>query len=55
MAAVANKGVSGLSHVSTTPKRNAFQIPTYNEERNAREIENFFWKFEAYFGAVHHG
>ena len=52
MVAMANasNGVSG--QVSTTPKVNALQTPTYNGARNAREIDNFFWKFEAYFGAV---
>ena len=51
-AAVANMGASGSSQVSTIPKGNALPTPTYNEARNAREIDNFFWKFEAYFGAT---
>ena len=48
----ANMGVSGPSQVSPTPKGSALQTPTYNGARNAREINNFFWKLEAYFGAV---
>ena len=38
--------------MSTTPRVNAIQTPTYNGARNAREIDNFLWKFEDYFGAV---
>jgi len=45
-------GFSGPSQLSPTPKGHALQTPTYNGARNAREIDNFFWKFEAYFGAV---
>jgi len=52
MTVVANMGTSGSSQVSTTPKGNALPTPTYNGARNAREIDNFFWKFEAYFGAI---
>jgi len=52
MAAVANMGVSGPSQVSPTPKENTLQTPTYNGTRKVREIDNFFWKLEAYFGAV---
>ena len=52
MAAVANMGAGGPNQVSTTPKGNALQTPAYNGARNAREIDNFFWKLEAYFGAV---
>jgi len=52
MAAVANANTGGSSQVSTTPRVNAIQTPTYNGARNAREIENFLWKFEACFGAV---
>jgi len=51
MAAVANASNGGSGQVSTTPKVNALQTRTYNGARNAREIDNFFWKFEAYFGA----
>ena len=49
---VTNMGNGGSGQVSTTSKVNALQTPTYNGARNAREIDNFFWKFEAYFGAV---
>jgi len=52
MAMVANMGVSGSSQVSPTSKGNALQTPAYNGARNAREINNFFWKLDAYFGAV---
>jgi len=38
--------------VSITLKGNTLQTPTYNDKRNTREIDNFFWKLEAYFGAV---
>ena len=52
MAVVANANNGGSGQVSTTPKVNAHQTPTYNVAGNAREIDNFFWKFDAYFGAV---
>ena len=52
MAAMANAGNGGSGQVSTIPKVNALQTPTYNGGKNAREIDNFLWKFEAYFGAV---
>ena len=52
MTAVASMGASVSSQVSTTPKGNALPTPTYNGVRNAREIDNFFWKFEAYFGVT---
>jgi len=52
MAAVANTSNGGLGKLSTTPKVNALQTPTYSGVKNTREMENFFWKFEAYFGAV---
>jgi len=52
MTAVTNKSNSGSGQVSTTPKANALQTPTYNGARNAKEIDNFFWKFKAYFGVV---
>ena len=42
MAAVANMSASGPSQVSTIPKGNVLQTPTYNGERNAREMDNFF-------------
>jgi len=38
--------------LSTIPKGNALQPPIYNGARIAREIDNFFWKLEAYFGVV---
>jgi len=46
MSIVVNIGVSVPSQVSPALKA------TYNGARNAREINNFFWKFEAYIGAV---
>jgi len=52
MAAVANMGVIGPSQVSPTLKGNALQTPTYNGARNIREIDNFFWGLETYFGAT---
>jgi len=52
IAAVASMGVSGPSQLSTTSKGNALQTPIYNGARNARKIDNFFWKLEAYFEAV---
>jgi len=52
MAVVANMGASGSSQVSITAKGNALPTPTYNGARNAREIDNFFWKFKTYFGAT---
>ena len=42
----------GPVQVSTTPKGNALQTLTYNGAMNAREIDNFFWKLEGYFGAI---
>jgi len=51
MAAVANMRVTSPSQVSPNPKGNALQTPTYNGARNVREIDNFFWRLEAYFGA----
>jgi len=38
--------------VSPNSKENALHTPTYNGARNAREIDNFFWGLEAYFGAT---
>ena len=52
MIVVANMSNGGSGKASTTPKGNALQPPIYNGARNAREIDNFFWKLEAYFGAV---
>jgi len=52
MAAVANISNGGSGQISTALKGNALQPPIYNGARNAREIENFFWELEAYFGAV---
>ena len=52
MAVVANVSNGGSGQASTTPKGNALQPPVYNGARNAREIDNFFWELEAYFGAV---
>jgi len=51
-AMVANMSNSGSGQASTTPKGNALQPPTYSGGRNAREIDNFFWELEAYFGAI---
>jgi len=52
MTAVANASNGWSSQVSTTPKVNVLQTPTHNGARNAREIGNFFWKFEACFGDI---
>jgi len=52
MVVVANMGACGSSQVSTTSKGNALPMLTYNGTRNAWEIDNFFWKFEVYFGAT---
>jgi len=49
MAAVAN----GRSvQVPTAPKGNAPRPPAFHGARNAREIDNFLWGLEAYFGAM---
>ena len=52
VAMIAKLSNGGLGEVSTTPNGNALQRPTYNGARNAREIDNFFWGVEAYFGVV---
>jgi len=52
MTAVTNMGNGGLGQVSTTLKANALQTPTCNRVRNTTEINNFFWKFKAYFGVA---
>ena len=52
MIAVINMGNGGSGQVPTTPKVSVLQTLIYNGTRNTREIDNFFWKLEAYFGAV---
>jgi len=52
MAAMTNRGASGSSQMATTRKGNALQSPTYHGASNAREIDNFFWNLETYFGVV---
>ena len=54
MAAVVNAGNSGLVQVSITLKGNVLLPPTYNGAKNVREIDNFFWKLEAYFLSLIH-
>ena len=49
MAAMANGGVV---QVSTAPQGNAPRPPAFHGARSAREIDNFLWGLEAYFGVV---
>ena len=52
MAMMAKLSNGGSGQASTSPKSSALQTPTYGGARNAREIDNFFWGLEAYFGAT---
>jgi len=49
IAAMANGRVV---QVSTAPQGNAPRPPAFHGARSAREIDNFLWGLEAYFGAV---
>jgi len=52
MAMMAKLSNGGSGQASTSPKGSALQTPTHGVARNAREIDNFFWGLEAYFGAT---
>jgi len=43
---------SGSVQVPTAQKGNAPIPPAFHGVKNAREIENFLWGLEAYFGAM---
>ena len=52
MAMMAKLSNGGSGQASTSLKGSALQTPTYGGARNVREIDNFFWGLEAYFGAT---
>ena len=49
MAAVTN---GGSVHVPNPPEGNAPRPPAFYGVRNTREINNFLWGLEVYFGAI---